>query len=136
MSQLNSGPREAGEAIRADVLKPKVDGAESTTCKRHAERVRICFAQDLGKAGRDPLERRDRRCTEADNAERECAVLDTEQQPWSAMEASSVKIELNQEEQVDCQRGQVRASERQPSRRLRDDERKGSGGHRSHFTRF
>ena len=41
----------------------------STTGKRHAERRRTCFAQVLGKAATDPLERRNRRRTEADDVE-------------------------------------------------------------------
>ena len=43
----------------------------STTCKRQEERVRTCLAQVLGKAGTDPLERRNRRRTEADDGEQE-----------------------------------------------------------------
>ena len=70
----NLGRVKQGEAIRADVMKPKVggeNGLKSTTCRRHAERVRTCLAQVLGKSGTDPLERRDRRRTQAGDAERE-----------------------------------------------------------------
>ena len=41
----------------------------STTYKRHAERARTCSAKVLRKAGTDPLEKRSRRRTEADDAE-------------------------------------------------------------------
>ena len=70
----NLGRVKQGEAIRADVIKPTIGGRHgltSTICKRHAERVRTCFAQVLGKARTDPLERRDRRRTQANDAERE-----------------------------------------------------------------
>ena len=46
-------------------------GPASATCIQHEERVRTCLAQVLGKAGTDPLERRDRRRAEADDAELE-----------------------------------------------------------------
>ena len=73
-SQLKSGPREAGESNPSRCHETESrweNGLMSTTYKRHKERVRTCSAQVLGKAGTGPLEMRDRRRTEADDAERE-----------------------------------------------------------------
>ena len=46
-------------------------GLTSTTCRRHAERVRTRCAQVFGKAGTNPVERRDRSRTQAYDAEQE-----------------------------------------------------------------
>ena len=61
----------------------------STTCKRRAERVRTCFAQVFGKAGTDPLERRDRRRTEADDAEQFSTPDNERGMPWKHRECQT-----------------------------------------------
>ena len=71
-SQLKSVPREAGGNNPSrchETESRRENGLTSKTYKRHAERVRTSCAQVLGKAGTDPLERRGRRGTEADDAE-------------------------------------------------------------------
>ena len=73
MSKLESGPREAGGSNPSKCHEPesrRENGLTSTIGKRHAERMRTCFAQVIGKAVTDPLERRNRRRTEADDVER------------------------------------------------------------------
>ena len=62
----NLGRVKQGKQSEQMSLKPTVGGRMAS---RRRERVRTCFAQVVGKAGTDPPERRDRRRTEADDAE-------------------------------------------------------------------
>ena len=61
----------------------------TTTYKRHAKRVRACFAQVFGKAGTDPLERRDRRRTEADEVEQLLTPCRDHGVPWKHRECQT-----------------------------------------------
>ena len=52
--RLESGSREAGGSNPSrchETERRRENGLTSTTCERHAEKVRACFTQVFGKAG-------------------------------------------------------------------------------------
>ena len=93
-SQLESGPREAGGSNPSrchETESRRENGLMSTTYKRHAERMRTCFAQVLGKAGTDPLDR-DRRRTEANDVEWFLTSCRDHGVPWKHRECQTKLI--------------------------------------------
>ena len=91
----NLGRVKQGEAIRAD---PKLTGKWPDV--HDAERMRTCFAQVFGKAATDPLERRNRRRTEADDVERfltPCRDLECQGSTGSVRQSAPVYTTITRE---------------------------------------
>ena len=124
----------------------------STTCERHAERVRTCFAKVFGKARTDPLEKRDRRRTEADGAEQFSSPCRDHGVPWKHRECQTklTRVHHHERKQVDAhlqtsdvashtsvvELEQSAVTQQRSTSALAARARFLLGKHRSHLTRF
>ena len=125
----------------------------STTYECHAERVRTCFAKVFGKARTDPLEKRDRRRTEADDAEQFSSPCRDHGVPWKHRECQTKLTRVHrhhERKQVDAQLQtsdvashtsvvepeQSAVTQQRSTSALAAKARFLLGKHRSHLTRF